>query len=206
MSGVHLLWIFNTNNHHDTQYECCIAYRVFLKILQLVLFLTVLPLFVVGCAEQPTPYRPPNMVIQATKTVSDTTLPTATSQLVETPLPISTTTCIDNLLFLEDLSLPDGTVVKPGALLDKRWLVENNGSCNWDKHYRLKFMSGAELNAPQDQALYPARSGSKATIRLIFTAPSEAGSYQSAWQAYNSQGQPFGDLVFLQVTVGSDTP
>ena len=206
MSGVHLLWIFITNNHHDTQYERCIAYRVFWKILHTVSFLTVLLLFVVGCTEQPTPYRPPTMVIQATKTVADTASPTSTSQFIETPMPISTATCIDNLLFLEDLSLPDGTVVKPGALLDKRWLVENTGSCNWDKQYWLKFMSGAEFGAPLEQALYPARSGSKATIRLIFTAPSEAGSYQSAWQAYNSQGQPFGDPVFIQVTVGSDTP
>jgi hypothetical protein len=206
VSGVHLLWFFITNDHNDTQYERCIAYRVFRQILPTVLFLTVLPVFVVGCTEQPTPYRPPTMVIQATKTVSDTASPTSTSQFIETPMPISTATCIDNLLFLEDLSLPDGTVVKPGALLDKRWLVENTGSCNWDKQYRLKFMSGAEFGAPLEQALYPARSGSKATIRLIFTAPSEAGSYQSAWQAYNSQGQPFGDPVFIQVTVGSDTP
>lgn len=206
MSGKHLRWFFITNNHNDTQYERCIAYRVFWKILPTVLFLTALSVFVVGCTEQPTPYRPPTIVIQVTKTVSDSALPITTPQLIESPIPSSTATCIDNLLFLEDLSLPDGTVVKPGALLDKRWLVENSGSCNWDKQYRLKFMSGAEFGAPLDQALYPARSGSKATIRLIFSAPSEPGSYQSAWQAYNSQGQPFGDPVYVQVIVGSDVP
>jgi hypothetical protein len=138
--------------------------------------------------------------------VQASTTPNPTLQTAVTPFPITTPECTDNLIFLEDLSLPDGTVVKPGAPLDKRWLVENSGSCNWDERYRLKFMSGAELSAPLDQALYPARSGSKATIRIVFTAPSEPGTYQSAWQAYNSQGKPFGEPVFIQVTVGSENP
>jgi hypothetical protein len=67
-------------------------------------------------------------------------------------------------------------------------------------------MSGAELSASMDQALYPARSGAKATIRILFTAPSESGTYQSAWQAYNPQGQAFGDPVFIQVVVDSSKP
>jgi len=197
---------FLSSKYHDTQSESMIAYRLFLKILQAALFLLFLPLGMAGCVEKPTPYRPPTMVIQATLPAPTALIPSVTPQLDDTSLPVSTPNCTDNLLFIEDLSLPDGTVVKPGALLDKRWMVENSGTCNWDKNYRLKFMSGTELNAPLDQALFPARSGSKATIRIVFTAPSEAGTYQSAWQAYNSQGQPFGEPIFMQVTVGSDEP
>ena len=190
----------------DTQYEVHIAYRILWRARRIVLILTLLSLCVLGCSEQPTPYRPPTFVAQITKPVQVSTTPTSALQVAVTPFPISTPVCTDNLAFIEDLSLPDGTVVKPGAPLDKRWLVENSGSCNWDEYYRLKFMSGAELSAPLDQALYPARSGSKATIRIIFTAPSEPGAYQSAWQAYNPQGVAFGEPVFIQVTVGSDNP
>lgn len=193
-------------HHHDTQYEGCIAYRVFWKTQYTFFLLALLAWSVSSCSEQTVPYRPPTTVFQAARPAQITTAPAATSPINVTALPISTPTCTDNLAFLEDLSLPDGSVVKPGAILDKRWLVENSGTCNWDQDYRLKFMSGIELDAPLDQSLYPARSGSQATIRIIFTAPSDPGTYQSAWQAYNPQGQPFGDPVFLQVTVGSEEP
>jgi hypothetical protein len=201
-------WFKNLTAHDlcDTQYDSYIAFRGLLKTLPAILFLPFLSLYLAGCSAQPTPYRPPTMVIQPAQPVTTAGIPAVTSQFVETQLPISTPGCTNNLTFLEDLSLPDGTVVKPGALLDKRWLVENSGTCNWDKYYRLKFMSGAELSTPLDQALLPARSGSKATIRIIFTAPSDAGTYQSAWQAFNPQGEPFGDPVFIQLEVGSDKP
>ncbi len=130
-------------------------------------------------------------------------MPTAPSQVAETQLPLTTATCADNLTYLEDLSLPEGTVVQPGASLDKRWLVKNSGTCNWDERYRLKLVSGAELNASIDQALYPARSGAKATIRIVFTAAYTPGTYQNSWQAFDPQGQPFGDPISLRVVVNS---
>ena len=134
------------------------------------------------------------------------TMPTAPSQVAEIQLPLTTATCADNLTYLEDLSLPEGTVVQPGASLDKRWLVKNSGTCNWDERYRLKLVSGAELNASIDQALYPARSGAKATIQIVFTAAYTPGTYQNAWQAFDPQGQPFGDPISLRVVVNSDQP
>jgi hypothetical protein len=135
-----------------------------------------------------------------------TITPTTSSLPINTPLPTSTPTCTDDLIFLEDITLPDGAAVKPGQSLDKRWLVENSGTCNWDERYHLKFASGAELGAPIDQALFPARSGAKATLRIVFTAPAEPGTYQSAWQAYDPLGQPFGDPIYLQVVVSTSVP
>jgi len=195
---------FIANTIYDAQLKYKIAHRILWKAMCIGFFLTFLSLSTAGCSEQATPYRPPTIAVQVTRAVLITVTPTAPTQLVETPIPISTPTCINNLGYLEDLSLPDGTVVKPGERLDKRWLVENSGTCNWDEYYRLKFMSGADLSAPLEQALYPARSGSDATIRILFTAPTEPGTYESAWQAYDPQGQPFGDPVFLQVVVSSN--
>lgn len=195
------------SSSNDTQYESDIAYRLLLwKGITYLLVLIAFSLITVGCSEQPTPYRPPTLAFQATQPVTVTLAPAAVNQPIDTTVPVSTPTCTNNLTFLEDLSLPDGTVVKPGALLDKRWLIENSGTCNWDETYRLKFASGAELGAALEQALYPARSGAKATLRMLFTAPSEAGIYRSAWQAYDPEGVPFGEPIYLQVEVGSDQP
>jgi hypothetical protein len=124
-----------------------------------------------------------------------TTIPTL---IIPTPTP----PCTNNLTFVQDQTVPDGTNFTPGATIDKQWIVNNSGSCNWDSRYRLKLISGDNMNAPKEQALYPARAGSKATLRIVFTAPKNSGTYQSAWQAYTPDGSSFGSEVYIQITVG----
>lgn len=85
--------------------------------------------------------------------------------------------------------------------MDKRWEVENTGNCNWDDHYRLRLIAGPDLGAQKEQALFPARSGSRAAIRILFKAPVEPGAYRSAWQAFDAQGEPFGDPFFIDIVV-----
>lgn len=109
--------------------------------------------------------------------------------------------CHNDLQFLEDLTIPDGTLVAPGAALDKQWRVKNSGDCNWDERYRLRLVNGNALGAEPEQALYPARAGAEAVLRILFTAPLEAGTYYSEWQAYAPDNTSFGDPVFLQVIV-----
>lgn len=112
-----------------------------------------------------------------------------------------TPACIPNLTFLEDLTIPDGTLVAPGAALDKRWQVENSGTCNWDQSYRVKLLNGVDMGVIPEQALYPALSGTQATLRMKFTAPEEPGAYQSAWQAFDPNNEPFGDPFFIEIIV-----
>ncbi len=121
------------------------------------------------------------------------------------PSPQATATpqCTPQLRYLEDLSIPDGSLVQPGETLDKRWAVENAGTCNWDSAYTLRLIAGPALGAPEEQPLYPARAGAQAVIRILFTAPQEAGTYRSAWQAYDPAGNPFGDPIFIEIQVAA---
>ncbi len=118
--------------------------------------------------------------------------------------PTVTVQCRDNLAFIKDVTIPDGTSVAPDSTLDKRWEVENNGNCNWSKGYRIRLIAGPELGAQKEQALYPARSGSHAVMRVVFKAPLEPGTYRSAWQAFNPKGEAFGDPFFIEIKV--ETP
>ncbi|HMA09891.1 MAG TPA: NBR1-Ig-like domain-containing protein, partial [Ramlibacter sp.] len=103
--------------------------------------------------------------------------------------------------FTQDLTVPDGTVFAPGAAVDKQWLVTNTGSCSWGPAYRLRLISGEALGLPPEQALYPALAGTQATLRLVFTAPSDPGSHQGAWQAFSPEGIAFGEAVYIQIVV-----
>ncbi len=166
-----------------------------------------------GCAPQATStpampvISPPVAPLQtSTSPAAQPILPAPTVSVTpligEEPLrPTSTLACENNLKFMADLTVPDGTIVARGAVIDKRWQVENNGTCNWDDRYRLKIVSGAEMGVQAEQALFPARSGAAAVIRLLFLAPSKPGTYRSAWQAVGPDGENFGDIIYIEVRV-----
>jgi Ig-like domain from next to BRCA1 gene len=195
-----------TNHSNDTQYGFCIAYRIFCKVDYILTALILVTMVLTSCTESPTPYRPPWPAFQNTQPVQVNPTPLSTMQVIDTPLPTATEACADNLTFLEAVSIPDGMVVHPGEHLDKCWLVQNSGSCNWDDHYRLRSITGTNLNAPHELALYPARSGAKVILRVELTAPTDPGSYQNTWQAYDPQGVPFGDPLNIQIVVNSGQP
>lgn len=109
--------------------------------------------------------------------------------------------CLDSLIFISDITIPDGTIVVAGSTLDKQWEMENNGTCNWNEEYSIRLISGPDLGADAEQSLAPARSGSRTTMRIVFTAPDQPGSYRSIWQAYNPEEEPFGDTFFIDLVV-----
>ncbi len=118
-----------------------------------------------------------------------------------TSVPAVGTPCTNDLSFVQDVTVPDGTSVAPGELVDKEWLVTNAGSCDWSAAYRVKNISGDTMSAPAEQALFPARAGTQATLRILFHAPADAGNYSTAWQAFAPDGTAFGEAIYMQINV-----
>lgn len=160
-----------------------------------------------ACTSQPTPtlFVPPTAEFTAPTALAQANLvaasPSSTPFPTITPVAARPTPCNNDLRFVQDLTIPDGTAVKPGEPVDKQWLVTNTGTCNWDAGYRIKLVSGDAMGTPTEQALYPARAGTQATLRIVFTAPPDAGTYQSAWQAFAPDGTAFGEAVYMQIDV-----
>ena len=155
-----------------------------------------------GLAGQPKPFQPPTLEAGSGSLVQPSPTPEPTIEILSVPTP----QCSNLLTYLEDLTIPDGTVVRPGESLDKRWLIQNNGSCNWNENYRLKLLSGPPLGVSEEQALYPARGGTQAVIRILFAAPDEPGLQRSAWQAYTPEGEAFGDPIYIEISIESSVP
>ncbi|MBP7227713.1 MAG: hypothetical protein KA988_01265 [Longilinea sp.] len=114
--------------------------------------------------------------------------------------------CTNGLTFLSDQTIPDGSQVEPGSTLSKVWEVKNSGTCSWTAAYRVKLIAGDPLGAAEEQALVPTLGGSTAALRIVFQAPTQPGNYRSAWQAYDPQGEPFGDPFFIDFVVVSASP
>lgn len=164
--------------------------------------------FAPACSPAPTatPFRPPTLPAPL---IEPTLIIRPTKEIVvvqSTPLPtifptLSAEQCSDNLTFIQDLTIPDNSFITLGARIDKQWLVENSGTCNWNSAYRLRHIGGAVLDAAEEIALYPARAGTQVTIQILFTAPFTDGVYESAWQAHDPEGTPFGDPIYMSVVV-----
>jgi hypothetical protein len=159
-------------------------------------------------ASKPTPFIPPTAaapLIEPTLIMQPTQVPVVQNTPLPTiALPTATTNpedCVSNLTFVSDLTVFDGTNVTYGATIDKQWLVQNSGTCNWNAGYRLRYIGGATLGATEELALYPAKSGTQATIQITFTAPFTDGVYESAWQAFDPSGLTFGDTIYMNIVV-----
>lgn len=154
-----------------------------------------------ACAGQSTPtlYSPPTE--ESPINVPTQSLPLDMEAEPGTPSPQPSPACSPGLTYLEDVTIPDGSQVVQGEILDKRWLVENSGSCNWDDRFSLRLIAGPSMTDQAEYALFPARSGTQAEIRILFTAPQEPGVHRSAWQAFDPQGEIFGEPIFIEVVV-----
>lgn len=164
----------------------------------------------------PTPFIPPTRAASgpteavniafASPTALEIALPTATATPQPSPTPEEPTAtppppCVPSLRYISDITYTDGTLVSPGQRIQKQWLVENNGSCDWQAGYRLKLVGGFPLGVFGEVSLYPARAGTQAIIEITFTAPLEPGLYRTTWQAFSAENVAFGDVVYMEIVV-----
>jgi len=148
-----------------------------------------------GCGSQP-PVEPTAYLAPAV-----TVAPSQTQPAVATVAAAPTDVCVNAAIFIEDLTVPDGTSVAPGERLDKRWAVQNSGSCDWGPGYRLVQLDSGSLGGRQEAALYPARAGENAVWQVELVAPEEPGEYLASWQARAPNGELFGEQVFVLIEV-----
>jgi Ig-like domain-containing protein len=182
------------------------CFRLALSRRWIAVVLSILSFSACSPAPTPTPFRPPTLPAPL---IEPTLIIRPTQEIVviqATPLPTIFPTanpadCSNNLTFVEDVTIPDNMFATFGLALDKQWLVTNSGTCNWNSNYRLKHIGGADLGAPQEVALYPAKAGTQATIQILFTAPFAEGAYESAWQAVDPSGTAFGDPIYIRIAV-----
>ncbi len=168
------------------------------KSFSIAISLITLAIILIGCrGDEVSPTPTPDVFKPPTPAPS----PSPTPAQLQSPTPSSAETCHNYLVFVADLTIPDGSEAAPGERLVKQWRVENTGECNWSAGYTVQLISGPDLGASRTQALYPARRKAKAILQITFTAPQEPGTYTSMWQAFDPQGMPFGEAFYIEIVV-----
>lgn len=110
-----------------------------------------------------------------------------------------------NSVFEGDVTIPDGTVLKPGEDFTKIWAIRNTGTCAWDEGFALVFIGGDtaldpynfEFKKTDDIVL----GGEGVNIAIKLTAPLKPGDYQGHWRMRNDKGYYFGTILSVYITV-----
>ena len=114
--------------------------------------------------------------------------------------------------FVQDVTIPDGTIVTPGQTFWKTWRVLNSGSCSWDSTYKFVFNDGDLMGGGY---VYPfpgaAAPGQTVDIPIELYAPTNAGTYTGTWlieapdKTLIGVGQ-YNQPLSVQVVVVAGTP
>lgn len=95
--------------------------------------------------------------------------------------------------FITDVTIPDGTLVSPGAEFVKTWRLRNIGTCTWGSGYEFVFVDGNGLGAnasvPLGATVAP---GQTADVSITFKAPTAANTYRGNWKLRSADGIVFG--------------
>lgn len=98
---------------------------------------------------------------------------------------------------LQDETLVDGKIFKPGTEFTKTWYIKNESNCVWDTSYKIIFWDGDTLggayvyNLPQITG-----PGQTVPVSLVLTAPTADGTYRSEWKLQTPDNINFGVGVY----------
>ena len=111
----------------------------------------------------------------------------------------------NNNVFEGDVTIPDGTILRPGVDFIKTWAIRNTGSCLWDDGYVLVFIGGDTAIDPYNFVFKKTEdfvsSGEGVNISIRLTAPLAEGPYQGHWRMRDDRGYYFGTILSVYIEV-----
>jgi len=127
--------------------------------------------------------------------------PTTTSSPTPDLTAIAMATCRLDMTVISDRAVWPA-VLSPGQEFVKRWRVKNTGNCEWPWGVELIFASGDELDIVQVDEITSLPPESTTEIEVTFEAPADYGTYASAWQLQDSDGNAIGEPLEIGCRVG----
>lgn len=98
---------------------------------------------------------------------------------------------------LQDETVVDGKIFKPGEQFVKTWYITNTSTCVWDTTYKIVFWSGDTLGGGYVYQLPQVTGpGKTVPVSLVLTAPTTPGLYRSEWKLQTPDNINFGVGVY----------
>jgi hypothetical protein len=155
--------------------------------------LTVTPQFQIKTA------TPPN--IQKTTLVPKTARPTTAGTIIPRPTDVPVPCDQAAAGHPIDVTVSDGTRMKPGEVFSKTWRLENVGTCTWTTDYAVVWFSGENMGVTNEKPFAgPVEPGQIVDVTIDMVSPDQPGTYQSNWKLRNAKG------VLLGIGPNGDAP
>jgi hypothetical protein len=93
--------------------------------------------------------------------------------------------------FVQDVTVPDGSIFKPNEKFLKIWEVCNSGNVSWENRYltRIGMNNGAGLIiSPRRVRIAKTFPGQNVQIKVELQAPEAGGTYQAIWKMTFADG------------------
>jgi hypothetical protein len=97
------------------------------------------------------------------------------------------------VVFVADVTIPDGTIFAPNTFFTKTWRIRNGGTVTWTTAYSLAYQSGNQMGGPSQVPLtqdVPPNGEIEISVNMV--APATAGRYISNWLMRDPNGKLFG--------------
>ncbi len=124
-------------------------------------------------------------------------------------VPLNAADCENDAEFVEDVSIPDYTIVERGDISVKIWRVRNSGTCTWTPAYQVLYAQGNPLEWQPMAIAEIVPPGEETEVGVTVQSPAAPGFYQAWWQVGDDQGQPFGSelgILFEAPRAATDIP
>ncbi|MBQ6518823.1 MAG: transporter substrate-binding domain-containing protein [Anaerolineaceae bacterium] len=141
--------------------------------------------------------------------IDDDTIPTLDVDPLEIPAaneaPVQAN-CYNDMVFLGDLTAPDGLSIDGGETFVKSWRVMNTGTCTWTQKYKFSTVYGVPMGVINYYLPKSVAPGEIVDITFELTAPDFPGWYTGTWQMFSPEGIIFGHPVWTEIYVPTANP
>jgi hypothetical protein len=114
--------------------------------------------------------------------------------------------CTNQAALIEDISIPDGSLMTPGSRVTKTWRIQNSGTCAWTTdyiweqiNYENASLKMASLAAPLVSQVAPGESLDISVELSLDNAAALGSSAIAKFKLHSPEGEQFGDSAYALV-------
>jgi hypothetical protein len=103
--------------------------------------------------------------------------------------------------YIDDVTIPYDTNMKPGQPFRKTWRIRNTGTAAWGSGYQFIYVGDDRMGGPDSVPLPPTAPGDEADVSVDLVAPMQPGKVKGTWQARDPEGNLFDFPVRVEIIV-----
>lgn len=145
---------------------------------------------------------------EAEITITRPSIIVRTPEALPTPTPIPPIdqpyNCKNVMVFMADVTYPDGSKINPGQDFTKTWRIYNNGSCKWYEGYTIEFVGGDFMGGRATTVPTLTIPGLTVDVSIQLQAPQAPGQYTGYFQMRAPDGTYFGPKMDVSIIVTTE--